>query len=412
MQILLAGINHRSAPLATREAMSLSKAALPQALGTLKSLMTRGVLLSTCNRTEVYTVAADGDEGFREVNTYLQGQFGMAQDDLQPYLYTLEQDDAVAHLFRVASGLDSLIIGESEILGQVRDAYSMASNHGTAGGVLARLFHEALRVGKRARTETAIGRNALSISRACVEMARRSLGDLRSKRAVVVGVGDAGRLAARALKDAGLNSLVVANRTRSHAEELAEALDAELAELDDLPHLLGEVDIVISSTGAPDFLLSEEMVGEAMAQRPDQPLFIVDIAVPRDVDPAAGQIPYVHLFTMYDLEMLAEANRKDRETEALQVEHIVGEEVTRFQEWLEHQLLTPTIAAIRHQAEALRATEVHRLKGLSEADSERVNAMTKAMVKKLLHTPTHALRQRKDESFTQAARELFGLDTQ
>ena len=414
MPILVMGLNHRTAPLGARESVSLGRAELPDALARLKLEMDRGVLLATCNRTEVYTLAQDAEHGRRSLAGFIERQFGVNLADLEPYLYTLEQEPAVEHLFRVATGLDSLIIGESEILGQVREAYSAATKYGTAGGPLTRLFHEALRVGKRARSETAIGRNALSVSRACVEMARRALGDLRGRHAVVVGVGDAGQLAARALKDAGLTSLTITNRTLAHAEEMAEQLDAEVAPLDELPKLLTQADVVISSTGAPDFMLSEALVREAMADRPSRPLFLIDIAVPRDVDPLVAALPDVHLYTMYDLEMVAEANRQEREAAALHVEAIVVEEVDRFQSWWSSLAVTPTISAIRHQAEARRADEVRRalakLTGLSTEERERIEAMSKALVKKLLHNPTRALRSRKDQPFTQAARELFGLD--
>jgi glutamyl-tRNA reductase len=412
--LLVMGLNHRTAPLGTRESVSLSRAELPNGLARLKLEMDRGVLLATCNRTEVYTLAQDTEHGHKSMEGFIKQQFGVDLADLEPYLYTLEQGAAVKHLFRVASGLDSLIIGESEILGQVREAYSAATKYGTAGGPLTRLFHEALRVGKRARSETAIGRHALSVSRACVEMARRALGDLRRQHAVVVGVGDAGRLAARALKDAGLASLTITNRTLAHAEEMAEQLDAEVAPLDELPDLLTQADVVISSTGAPDFILSEALVREAMTDRPNRPLFLIDIAVPRDVDPLVAELPDVHLYTMYDLEMVAEANRQEREVAALHVEAIVVEEVDRFQKWWSSLAVTPTISAIRHQAEARRADEVRRalakLPSLSTEERERIEAMSKSLVKKLLHNPTRALLNRKDQPFTQTARDLFGLD--
>jgi glutamyl-tRNA reductase len=412
--ILLTGLNHRSAPLDVRERFSLTKSQLPGALDALQERLGSGVVLSTCNRTEVYTVVKQGAQGHAALDGFLEAEFGVEIEEVRPYLYTLEQRDAVVHLYRVASSLDSLIVGESQILGQVRDAYSAAAAQGTARGVLTRLFHQALRVGKRARRETAIGRNALSVSRACVEMARRSLGDLQSRRGVVVGVGEASKLAAKALRDSGLGSLVVANRTWEHAQELAAELDGEVASLDQLPDLLREADVAVTSTEAPDFLISEPTVREAMALRGDRPLVMIDIAVPRDVDPAVGDLPGVHLYDIDDLEMVAEANRRERQAEVSSVEEIVQQEASRFQSWWISREVVPTIAAMRDRAEEIRQAELQqtfrRLPGLSAAELRRVETLSKALVKKLLHEPTKALLERGDRLYTEVVRELFGLD--
>ena len=414
MRILLTGLNHRSAPLAVRERLRLTKSQLPGALDRLKGRAASAVVLSTCNRTEVYVVVPDASQGRALLDGFLEAQFGVEIAEVRQYLYTLEQQAAVEHLFRVASSLDSLIVGESQILGQVRDAYSAAAAQGTARGVLTRLFHQALRVGKRARRETAIGRNALSVSRACVETARRVLGDLRDRRAIVVGVGEASKLAAQALRDGGLGSLVVANRTWEHAQELAMELDGEVAPLDSVPELLRDADVAVTSTEAPDFLITESVVREAVALRPERPLVVMDIAVPRDVDPAVGDIPGVHLYDIDDLELVAEANRRERQAEVAKVEQIVQQEVVRFQSWWSSREVIPTIAAIRDRAETLREAELQRtlrrLPNLSAAERRRVEALSKALVKKLLHEPTKALRERKDRAYTDAARAMFGLD--
>ena len=410
----MTGLSHRSAPLAVREAISLTRDQLPDALHGLREHSGGGVIVSTCNRTEIYTVARDTEHGHEAVDAFLSDHFGVNVDRLKPHLYALDQEQAVDHLFRVTAGLDSLILGESEILGQVRDAYGVASREGMASGVLAHVFHSALRTGKRARTETGISRNALSVSRACVELARRALGDLTPRRALIAGVGEASRLAAQALSDAGVTQMVVANRSTAHAVELAVALGCEAVPLDALEHELSRADVVVTSTAAPDFVVSRQQVADAMGQRPDRPLLIVDIAVPRDVEPSAAEVVNVHLHTLDDLEAVAEANRRERQSEASKVEHIVRDEVQQFQHWWDARGLTPTIAAMRHQAEEVRAAEVartlSRMDGLDQAQAERIEAMTKAIIKKLLHEPTTALRARKDESFTQSARELFGLD--
>jgi glutamyl-tRNA reductase len=408
----MTGLSHRTASLATRESVSFTRDQLPEALETLKDIAGRGVLVSTCNRTEVYTVARDSETGRDALGAFFTSVSG--NSDLAPHLYTLEQDDAVKHLYRVASSLDSLIIGESEILGQVRDAFGVASRHGAASGALAHVFHSALRTGKRARTETAISRNALSTSRACVEISRRAMGDLTQRHALIIGVGEASKLAAQALRDAGIASIRIANRTLANAFELSKALSADVATLDRLPEMISEADVVVTSTGAPDFVIDLKMMYEAMSARQDRPLLMIDLAVPRDVDPAVADLDGVTLRTMDDLEAIAEANRRERETEAFKVELIVDEEMDRFNAWWATRGMTPTIAGIRHRAEDIRAAEVAKtiahVEGLTLEHAERLEAMTKSLVKKLLHDPTKALRDRNDESFTQAARELFALD--
>ena len=269
MRILMTGLSHRSAPLAVREAVSLSHEQVPDALGTLQEIVGRGVILSTCNRTEVYTIAREAAHGSEALDAFFESQRPGEADTLRPFLYNLEQEEAVRHLFRVASGLDSLIIGESEILGQVRDAFGMASRHGTAPGVLAHLFHSAIRTGKRARTETEVGRNALSVSRACVALMRRVRGDASNQHALIVGVGEASRLAAQALRDAGTRSMTIANRTPDNAHELAEEMGASVASLDQLPRLLAEADVVVSSTGAPDFVVDRGTVEHTQTACPE-----------------------------------------------------------------------------------------------------------------------------------------------
>jgi glutamyl-tRNA reductase len=296
----------------------------------------------------------------------------------------------------------------------VRDAYGIASRNGAAGGVLAHVFHSAIRTGKRARTETEIGRNALSISRACVELSRRVLGDLSRSHALIVGVGEASRLAAQALRDAGVATITIANRTPENARDLAAEIGADVASLEELPRLLSEADVVVSSTGAADFVIGREQVAEALALRGGASMLMIDMAVPRDVDPRVRTMEGVHVYSMDDLEAIAEANRREREAEAHKVEVIVDEEVERFGQWWESRGVVPTIASMRHRAEEIRVAEVAKsfsgVSGLSPDHAEKVEAMTKALVKKLLHDPTKALRERKDESFTQTARELFKLD--
>ena len=414
MRIVMTGLSHHTAPLETRERLSLTSETLPPALETLHRHADHGVIVATCNRTEIYTLASSLERGEHAIERFIEEQFAVEAASVRKHLYTLEQGDAVSHLFRVASGLDSQILGESEVLGQVRDAFSAARQQGVSGGAMAHLFHSALRTGKRARTETAIGRNALSLSRACVELARRAIGTTEGKRVLIIGVGEASRLAGLALRDAGAASIVIANRTLANAAELALELDAEVAPLNNLATLLAQADLAVTATAAPDFILSASLIEEAVAGRNGEPLVIMDMAVPRDVDPAAAAAPGVHVYTLDDVESLAEANRQQREAEARHVEAIVAEETARFRQWWRARGVTPTIAAIRHEAEEIRAAEVartiERMNGLSENDARRIEQMTKALVKKLLHNPTAHLRERNDESVTHSARQLFGLD--
>ena len=414
MNIVMTGLSHHTAPLETRERLSLTSETLPPALETLRRYAGHGVIVATCNRTEIYTLAPSLKHGEHAIEQFIEEQFNVGVESVRKHLYTLEQSEAVLHLFRVASGLDSQILGESEVLGQVRDAFSAARQQGASGGAMAHLFHSALRTGKRARTETAIGRNALSLSRACVALARRAIGSPEGKRILIVGVGEASRLAGLALRDSGAASIVIANRTPANAVELAHELDAEIAPLDALASLLAQTDLAVTATAAPDFILSASLIEDAAARRNGQPLAIMDMAVPRDVDPAAARVPGVHVYTLEDVESLAEANRQQREAEARHVEAIVAEEAAKFRQWWKARGVTPTIAAIRHEAEEMRAAEVartiERMDGLSGDDARRIEQMTKALVKKLLHQPTAHLRERNDESVTQSARRLFGLD--
>lgn len=414
MRIVLAGLSHRTAPIETREALSLATDSLAGALETLGEHTNHGVIVSTCNRTEVYTIARDFENGADSLERFIRDQFDVDIQNIRPHLYMLEQDEAVKHLFRVASSLDSQILGESEILGQVRDAFSAATRQGIAGGALAHVFHSAIRTGKRARTETAIGKNALSISRACVELAKRTVGPLNQLHAVVLGVGEASRLAGIALRDAGVTDITLANRTLANASDLARELGADRAQLDDLETLLAQADVVVTATAAPSFILPRQLIERANSRRHGKSLIIIDIAVPRDVEPAASTLPGVHIYALNDLEAIAAANRQEREAEAVRVEEIVAEEVERFRAWWKARAVTPTIAEIRHRAEELRSIEVaktmERIDGLSLEDTERIQQMTKALIKKLLHQPTKSLRSHNDQSFTQSARDLFGLD--
>ncbi|MFQ5860587.1 MAG: glutamyl-tRNA reductase [Dehalococcoidia bacterium] len=410
MNLLVVGLNHRTAPVEVRERLAVTRDQLPDALGHLKRVLSQGLILSTCNRAEFYTLSQDHTSEAR-LKEFVSGYFHVSLAGLAGHLYSYAHQECVHHLFRVASGLDSMILGESQILGQVRDAFAAATKAKTVGGPLSRLFHQAIRVGKRARRETRIGHNALSVSRACVELARHNLGDLSTKRVLVIGIGDAGKLAARALRDDGVGQVVVTNRTYARAVELAWELDGSALPFEVLPAALAESDIVISSTDSPEHLLTLELVGRAMEGRGDRLLFLMDIAVPRDIDPTVREVPGVVLYDIDDLEAVSQANKAERLREAGKAEALVHQEVQQFMEWWRSLDVVPTIAALREWAESMRLRELKktlkRLPDLSPQERERLDSLTRAIVKKLLHQPIADLRERKDPGRAQLVQELF-----
>ena len=414
MRPTVVGISYRTAPVEAREQVALADEALRLAHRRLAEQTGQAVILSTCNRTEFYTLTDSPDDAREAVAQLLRDDAGVDYDALESYFYAYHQEDAARHLFRVACSLDSMILGESEVLRQVREAFAAATEAGTVRAPLTRLFHQALRVGKRARTETEIGRNALSVSYACVELARRTLGDLRGLRALVVGTGEAGKLAARALHRAGVGRLTVTNRSPGPAEELAALLGGEVTPLDRLASTLAEADIVVSCTGAPTYMLTQDQVGQAMHERAGRPLFLLDIAVPRDIAPQVASVPGVRLADIDDLEGLARSNREKREMEVGQVEAIVEEEVVLFREWWNVQDALPTVAALEREAENLRRQEtvraLRRLRHLSPEDKAAVEAMSRALVRKLFHKPFTTLKSQRNPMHREALEELFGLN--
>jgi glutamyl-tRNA reductase len=416
MAILLVGLNHHSAPVALRERLFFSRAVVGPFLAHLRMApgLEEAVVLSTCNRTEVY---AAGD-GIGAVLEALAAHAGLTLDTLLPHVYLHEDRAAVRHLFRVACGLDSLVIGETQILGQVREALAEADAHGAAGRVLQGLLQQAIAVGKRARAETGISTGAFSVGRAAVEQVRRLFPDLRQSPILLLGAGKMSELTARHLAAGGVQTLLVANRTHDHALALAHALGGTAIHYDELFTALTEVDILISSTSAPHFVLLAEEVARAMARRGGRPLCLIDIAVPRDIEPAAGDLPGVHLYNIDDLEAATAEDRTRRAAEIPAVEAIIDDAVG---EWGRRQAgleAAPVIAALHDAFEQVRLAELERqaalLDTLTPAQQEGVHALTRALVHKLLHTPTvrlkDALAARPDALPLSAVRELFALD--
>ena len=414
MTFFVQGLNHRTAPLELRERLTIDKDQLEPSLERLLQFVDRGLVLSTCNRLEVYTFGV-GDYLSHQVREFMAGYSGVPGAKLEPHLYRYEEGECVKHLFRVAAGLDSMVVGEKQVLGQVRTAYSVASRMESVPGPLSWLFHQGLRVGRRIHRETGIGSNSRSVSRAAVQLARQIPGDLHQRRTLVIGAGDAGKLVAQALADAGFRNMAVTNRTSQRAVDLARKLGGVAVPFEELSHQLIDADVVISSTGSPGNVLDRTAVQEAMRHRNGRPLLLIDIAVPRDIDPQAGQLDNVRLYDIDALQLVSEADADILEREVARAEAIVAEETERFLEWWESQGVVPLIAAIRERAEEIRRVEVAKtlgkLKGQWPFDTARqLDALTIALVKKLLHHPTVYLREGRDPALQQLARQLFNLD--
>jgi len=409
--LALVGISHHTSPVEERERMAFSPQEVGPALARVKEALGAGVLLSTCNRTELYTRLRRSDEGEGLVR-FLTALKGVALP--RDSFYVLQQGEAVRHLFRVASGLDSLALGEEQIQGQVREAFAMASAAGCVDGLLSRLFHHALATGKRVRRETNMGRWAGSVSRLAVMAAAKLLGGLGGATVLVVSAGAMGKLTARALCGLGAARVLVTSRTYERALALAQALGAEAVPLERLAWALAEADVAITATGARGFVVDRALVAEAMARRPHRPLLLIDIAVPRDVDPAVAQLPLVRLLDIDDLEGVLEVEGGYAGALA-RAEAIVEEEVGRFLDWYRSLDVAPIIARLRERAEEVKRRELERtlrrMPHLSPEDRRRVEAMATAIANKLLHHPIACLKQRADvAAYRQAVVELFRLD--
>ena len=398
MRIIVLGLNHTTAPVEMRERLAFSESDQSDALNLLmeRHRLPEAALLSTCNRTEIYGVDSDAS-GSRNIREFLWTSRRIDVAQLGGHFYELADADAAQHLFRVACGIDSLVIGESQILGQVRQCLEIAQRNGGASLLINELFQRALKIGKRARTETDIGRGRLSISTAAVELAGQIFDRLEGREALLVGAGEMIELTAQYLVDSGIRRFVVANRTFGNARELARRFGGEAVELDRIEDHLGGVDILICSTGSPDFLIRPEMMRSAMSRRRGRPLFIIDIAVPRDVDPEVRHFDDIYLFDIDDLQQVVEVNRHEREGEIRNVQLLIDEEHADFQRWFKALDSGPLIQALRRQAEELRAVELEKWSGklshLSDDDRRTVEALLRGYANKLLHEPLVQIRE-------------------
>jgi glutamyl-tRNA reductase len=409
--VTCAGLNHLTSPVEEREKLAFRPDELPAALRRLAGEMHGAVLLSTCNRTELYTTARDG-EGARLID--LLARLKQTEID-RARLYVRQHRAAVEHLFRVAAGIDSMVLGESQILGQVRDAMSAADSAGTLNGALSRAFHSAIAVGKRARTDTHIGRHAVSVSSAAVALARKHAGELADKMVLVISAGGTGKLVARTLaRDSGAR-ILVANRTAGRATALAAEIGprAEGLPLSRLAEGLARADVVISGTGAGGFVVGAEQVGPAVRGRSGT-MVLIDVAVPRDIDPAVRTLPNVLLFDIDDVEAVSTVGLNGRRREVRKVEAIIQEELDSFLAWWETLDAVPVIAALRERAETIRLAELERtfkrLPALDEESRRRIEAMTGAIVKKMLDRPITRLKNGVDKAlYMEALEDLFDV---
>ncbi|MGA2545410.1 MAG: glutamyl-tRNA reductase [Rectinemataceae bacterium] len=402
MSILCLGISHRAASVELRERMSLS----PDRLKFVLAPVGRGedggrpfdlsemAILSTCNRFEVYAVSRSGE--FQDIDDFVSASTGVPKTEFLPQATRRENRQAVTHLFRVSSGLDSMVLGETQVLGQVTEAYEASRGCGSVGPLLSALFRAAIHAGKRAHTETAISRNAASVGSVAARLAAEKIGDISNARIVVIGAGEMAELAVEALRHRDAKHIAVVNRTRERAEELAARWQAEAFGFEHIVEALNEADIVVSSTGAPHVILTRELVGEVMKARPDRPLILIDIAVPRDVDPGVNELRNAHCYDIDDLETRLSDSLTERHEAVPEVEAIIEEEADDFMGYLRSLDVVPVITALRAKAEEIRRVETEKalrqLAHLSDEDRARIDFLGKSILDRFLHKPTLLLK--------------------
>jgi glutamyl-tRNA reductase len=398
MKLLITGVNHRTAPVEVRERLAFDQNSLPAALEDLKKRgMAEGMILSTCNRVEIAVTADDRSDPGRSVEDFLRDSRGVEDTSIRPHLYQYEGREAIRHLFRVAASLDSMIVGEPQILGQMKSAYAVAKAEGAVNGFLETVLTRAFGVAKRVRSETEIGQSAVSVSYAAVELARDIFGSLADKRVMVVGAGKMSELAARHLHRSGASRIFVANRTEQRAADLAALFDGKIVPYDRLIASLPAMDIVITSSAAPHYILTKEDVRRVIDARRNRPIFLIDIAVPRNIEPTVNQLDNVFLYDIDDLQQVVANNLRARMAEAQQAEEIVDEEVDRLVSRMKTREVVPTIVTLQEQLEQLRMAEVDRVRGklgqLTAQQEEAVEALTRGIINKIAHGPIAELRR-------------------
>jgi glutamyl-tRNA reductase len=420
MHLFLLGVSHKTAPVDLRERLDFSSRDVGAAVEALtsRSSALESVVLSTCNRSEIYVASTAPFERARdEIVDFLAAYHQLPPGTFTPHLFSRDDAEAAKHLFRVAAGLDSMVVGEPQILGQVKDAFQSASERHCTGPVLTKLFHSSFNVGKRVRTETALGEGAVSISYAAVALARKIFGRLHGRRVLVLGAGDISSLTAQHLRAHGVGDIAIASRTAAHAEALASAVGGHSVQWEDFTSALSDADIVVTATGSQRPILTRPQVEAARGRRRPGPLFIIDVAVPRDVETSVGDIEQVFLYNVDDLQTVVQENISRRAAEIEQAERIVEEEVAKFIAWQRSRGAIPTVVALRQRFEAIRRAELERLDGklagLPPEARTAVDQVTRLIVEKLLLEPTEQLKALPDEetqiAFTEAVNRLFRL---
>jgi glutamyl-tRNA reductase len=420
MHIIVVGLNHKTTPIELRERLHFPIASLEDPLEKLAHYTAGGerVILSTCNRVEIYGHVQHLAHGSVRLQQFLSDYHGMAADVLAPHLYTYHGETALRHLFRVVSSLDSLVIGEAQIFAQVKEAFAVARRANATSAVLNQLFERAFAVAKRVRTETRIGEHAVSVSYAAVELAKKIFQDLSAKTVLILGAGEMSELTARHLISQGVQHLVVANRTLERALELADRLQGQGVPLAELPTYLPKADIIVGSTGSAELVVKRADVQNALKLRKNRPMFFIDIAVPRDIDPAVNELDNVYVYDIDDLQHVVEENRKARAREATLAETIIAREVEDVLKWFDEQQVVPAVIGLRRKAEAIREQELAklfaRLGPLADGEREAIEAMASSIINKLLHTPIVRLKQASQAKgggrYLQALRDLFSIE--
>lgn len=394
MNFKIIGVNHLSAPVEVRERLAIPESQLPDAIRMLVQQpgVEEGMVLSTCNRVELLTSAHQGSD----LRAFLRLYFGVSPDSLNSHIYEFNQREAVRHVFRVASSLDSMIVGEPQILGQVKEAYALARGLGAVHSALDILLSRAFAVAKRVRTETAIGSSSISISSVAVQLAEKIFGSLNGKTIYVVGAGKMAELAVRHLMAHGVAKIIFSNRTHEHALQLAHAFGGQAVPFEELQHTADQADIVLTSTGAQEFLFRREHGEQLLARRRSRPMFFIDISVPRNVDPEMNRLDGVFVYDIDDLQNVAAGNSAERRKEAERAEEIIEAEVERFALRMKSLAVVPTILSIQEQCETIRQAEMDKIRGklgpLSPEQEAAIDAMTRGIVNKMLHTPITTLK--------------------
>ncbi|HEY5974528.1 MAG TPA: glutamyl-tRNA reductase [Geobacteraceae bacterium] len=420
MNIIVVGLSHKTAPVEIREKVAFAPTQMEKPLKALVDLpdITEAVIVSTCNRVEIYVTSRDIAGGMARVKRFLADYHNFPLETLEQHLYSHHGEEAIRHAFRVSSSLDSMVVGEPQILGQIKTAYGYAAEYKSSGIILNRFLHKAFSVAKRVRTETKIASSAVSVAFAAVELAKKIFDDLSDKTVMLIGAGEMCELAAKHFLNNGVRGVMVTNRTFERAVKLADEFGGKAVPFDDLFEQLHKADIILSSTGAPHCIIGPKDLDEVMRRRRQKQMFFIDIAVPRDIDPGVNNVENVYLFTVDDLQEVVSANLQQRAAEAQKAEEIVNQEIGQFFKWLSSLEVTPTIVALRGKFDEIRRAELEKTlagwKDLSPDSQKKLDALTNAIMNKLLHPPTSLLKKAgqggRTDLYVDALRSLFELE--